>query len=188
MAKIFGMDIDNKNKYILTSAIFIVTFLICFNIVKRGVQKADNIRRNISEISEKNILREDIESIERTRQEYGVYFYGDIDQNSLRNIVSNIASETGIEIVSIKPLTKEIIGNIFKESLDISLRSTYNQFGMFVSRLENLERITKIESVAIEKYPDLGFQESIEKSQMKIREPDPDLPISVVISAYAIKE
>ncbi len=189
MPEIFGINIDNKNKnIILALGIFIATFLLCLNIIKTSARKADQIRGNIYEISEKNILRKDIENIEKRQREYAIYFYDSIDQSTLRSIVTNIVREAGCEIVSIKPLTREIIGNTFKESLDMSLRSTYNQFGAFVSRLENLERITKIESVSVEQYSDFKIQESMEKSQTEIREPGSDLSVSLVISAYAIKE
>jgi Tfp pilus assembly protein PilO len=185
-----GLDLNDKNKSIfLGLGILFVTFLICSNITKANSRKVSAMRKKISAESERFILRTDIENIEKKQREYAKYFYDDISQQELRAIISDIAREIGVNIVSIKPLGKDITGNLSKESLDISIRSTYNQLGEFISRIENLDRITKIESLSMEGISDFkNYGIGSEELQKEIMESDAKLAVYMIICAYSVKD
>ena len=189
MFKKLGIDIDDKKKaIIIVAAITLVTFLICSNIIKLHARKRNNIRQKVEDQSQKIALRMDIEKIEKIQQEYVKYFYDNIDQQALRSIISDLAEEADISIVSIKPLGRERIGSVSKESLDISLRGTYNQLGVFVSKIENLKNITKIESLTAESMPDFKSQAGRGKQEdREVMESDAEVSVSMVVTGYLIK-
>jgi ACT domain-containing protein len=189
MSKAFGLDMDNKSKSIaLGLGILLVTFFLCSNIMKANARKADSIRKKIGALSKKFTLRVDIENIEKKQQEYAIYFYDNINQQALRAIISDIARDTGVDIVSIKPLGSESIAGIAKGSLDISMRATYNQIGDFISRIEGLDRVTKIESIAMEGVSDFkSYTVSSEESRREIVQSDAQLAVYMIVSAYSTK-
>ena len=189
MFKKLGIDIDDKKKsIIIATAITLVTFLICSNIIKLHARKGNNIRQKVKDQSQRIALRTDIEKIGKIQQEYVKYFYDNIDQQALRSIISDLAEEADISIVSIKPLGRERIGSVSKESLDISLRCTYNQLGIFISKIENLKNITKIESLLIEGRSYFKSRATVsEQAQKELMESDVEVSVSIVVAGYSAK-
>jgi len=189
MFKKLGIDIDDKKKaIIIAAAITLVTFLICSNIIKLHARKGNNIRQKVEDQSQRIALRTDIEKIEKIQQEYGKYFYDIIDQQALRSIISDLAGEADISIVSIKPLNRQRIGSVLKESLDISLSCTYNQLGIFISKIENLKNITKIESLLIKGISDFKSQAGRgEQEDKEVMESDAKVSVSIVVTGYLVK-
>ena len=187
MIRQFIAELDDKRKtLIFILGISAITFFICLNIVRAGTRKADDIRRSINEESKRHALRSEIEGIKKNQQKYLMYFYDDMDQPSLRAIVTNAAKATGVGITAMKPIARETIGGVVKESLDVSIESTYKQFGAFAAQIENIERITKVESVSIKQRLAFSVQGRGEE-QTEIKDEDPVLSIAVIISAYAVK-
>ena len=189
MLKKFGIDLDDKKKsIILAAAIAVVTFLICSSIVKSHLRKGDGLRQKIKDQSQKIALRADIEKIEKIQQGYAQYLYDNIDQQALRSIISGLAREAGVDVVSMKPLGREQVGSLSKESLDMSLRCTYNQLGLFIATIENLKNLTKIESISIEGAPDFKSQAQLnEQAQKELMESDLKVSVSMVVAGYSVK-
>jgi hypothetical protein len=189
MLKQFNIDIDDKKKFlIITAVIALLIFLVCFNTIKSFSRKRETIRHNINDLIKRIALRTDIEKIENIQKEYAKYFYDSIDQQALRVIVSGLAGESDVNIVSIKPLGKEHLGSMSKESLDISLRCNYNQLGIFVSKIENLKNATKIESLSVGSISGTRNQAALsEKELTKIMESDTILSVSMIVSGFSTK-
>jgi Tfp pilus assembly protein PilO len=189
MFKHLGVNIDDKKKgIIITASIVFLTLLICFNIIKSHSRKKDSIRQDMQDQIRRIALRTDIEKIENIHQEYAKYFYDNIDQQTLRAIISSLATESGVNIVSIRTLDREQVGSLSKESSDISLRCNYNQLGIFISKIENLINTTKIESLSMKDSLDFKSHATLrEKEQQEIMESDIDLSVSMVVSGYSTK-
>lgn len=187
MFKKLGIDIDDKKKsIIITVSIALFTILICSNIIKSHAVKRDSIGQAIQEQAKKIVLREGIEKIEKVKGGYAAFFYDNIDQQALRAIISDLARQANVDIVSIKPLGRESVGSLFKESLDISLRCTYNQLGVLAAKIENLKNMTKIESLSIEGISDFkGQAMSSEQAQRDSIESDTKLLVSMILSGYS---
>jgi hypothetical protein len=187
MFKKLGIDIDDKKKaIIITVSIALFTILICSNIIKSHAGKRDSMGKAIQEQVKKIVLREDIEKIEKTKGKYAAFFYDNIDQQALRAIISDLASQADADIISIKPLGGESVGSLSKESLDISLRCTYNQLGVLVAKIENLKSMTKVESLSIEGLSVfMGQTMSSEQEQIYSVESDTKLLVSMIVSAYS---
>jgi Tfp pilus assembly protein PilO len=196
MLEKFGITIDDRKKtMILAAAIGIATFFICLNIIKAQARRTDTMRQKIKNESERLVLRRDIEKIEKKQAEYNKYFYSSIDQQALRIIILNLARDIGLNIVSVKPLERENLGDIiYKESLNVTLNSTYNQLGEFIAKIENLDHITKVESLtaragsAARTALDSRAYESMQISQRGgVMDSDTIIDISMVVSAYSMQ-
>jgi Tfp pilus assembly protein PilO len=187
MIRKFNIEIDDKKKnLIIYSGLLMLTFLICLNIIRGGALKANAIKRNIDEISKINRLRMDIETIENKQRQYEEYLYDNISQSAIRTIISNIAKDAGVDIISIKPLARQDIGKIFKEPLELTIRSSYDNLGDFILKIESLKHITKVESFSVNQYLVPGEQvtsEILDKEKAGLR---PVLSASLIISAYSI--
>ena len=186
--KKLGIDLDDKKKsIILIVAIALTTIFICSNIIKSRVKKRYNLTQKIKDQSQRIALRTDIEKIEKIQQGYAKYFYDNIDQQTLRSIISDLAKETGVNIISIKTLNREQIGSLSKELLEMSLRCTYNQLGVFTAKIEDLKNITKIESLLIEGISDFASQIMLSAQAQKTpMELDLQVSVSMVIAGYSV--
>ena len=98
-----------------------------------------------------------------------------------------MAKETGVNIISIKTLNREQIGSLSKELLEMSLRCTYNQLGVFTAKIEDLKNITKIESLLIEGISDFASQIMLSAQAQKTpMELDLQVSVSMVIAGYSV--
>jgi hypothetical protein len=67
------IDLDPKKKAVLISvAILLFTFFVCFNIASAHAKKRELIKRRVSDISKRIVLRQDIEKIDKIKQEYSL--------------------------------------------------------------------------------------------------------------------
>jgi hypothetical protein len=187
MLRQLNINIDDKKKsLIVTAAIAFLTLLVCLNMIKSFSRKRDSIRQDIQDLIKRIALRTDIEKIENIQKEYAKYFYDSVDQQALRVIVSDLARESDVNIVSIKPLGREQLGSMSKESLDISLRCNYNQFGTFISKIENLKNATKIDSFLVENISGIRNWTALSEKELKeMMESDTILSISMIVSGYS---
>jgi len=189
MLKKFNIHLDEKAKVVVTTvAIAASTFLICSGIVKHHVRKRHDVRSRITQEREKLTLRGDIGKIESTYSEYVKYFYDAMDQQRFRLIVSGLAGESGVEIVSITPSGNKGIANISKRLLKISLRCTYSQLVEFIAKIEKLPEIVKIEKLSVTGLSDFkGYIEADEDKKKEIIESDTKTTVSLIVAAYSTK-
>lgn len=189
MLKKFNISLDEKTKVIVTTAaIAAIAFLICLGIVKHHVRKRHDVRSNITQEREKLILRGDIGKIESIYNEYTKYFYDAMDQQRFRLIISGLAGESGVEIVSITPSGSKEIANISKSLLKISLRCTYSQLVEFIAKIEKLPEIVKIEELSVTGLLDFkGYMETDEDKKNEIIESDTKTMVSLIVAAYSTK-
>jgi hypothetical protein len=188
MFKQFNIELEEKQKSIIIfSTILFVTFLLCLNIVKSGARKADNIRRNIEATSKNNAIRADIKDLTDKQRVHEAVFYRNLSQSALRTMITNIASDTGVDVISVKPMPREVIGSFSRESFEVNILSTFNKVGDFILKIESLKHITKIESMSIHTRTDPERPEATrEAEKAKKAESDPLLSVSLVISAFSI--
>ncbi len=186
MRKIFNIDLDEKTKIIIiTFAIAFITVFICFSITRYRIRKRHDMNLKIAQESKKLVLRGDIEKIEAKRNEYVKYFYDTMDQENFRLIVSGLAREAGVEIVSIKPFGRAKIEDILKVSLSISLRCTYSELVEFIAKIEKLPEIMKIEELSVKGLSDFAARGKVEKSEPI--ESDKKATVLLIVAAYSVK-
>jgi cell division FtsZ-interacting protein ZapD len=182
------LDLSEKKKsFILAAAIAFAALFICINIMKSHAGKREAVRGNIKDFSRRIALRKDIEKIDKIQQGYTKYFYDDIDQQALRAIITGLANESNVNIMAMKALSREQVGAVSKEMLDVSLRCTYNQLGVFISKIENLKNTTRIESLSIESAADFRSQAGLSgQDQKKLMDSDTMVSVYMVIAGYSI--
>lgn len=97
--------------------------------------------------------------------------------------VSDMAGKENIEVTSIKPGVPEDRGLYTKLYIVMDVTSTYNQFGMFISKVESCEKFLRVEQLTI-KRRDMDKDFNKDTSKFKSF----DIKASIVISTVIFKE
>ncbi|MFA5068787.1 MAG: hypothetical protein WC300_04445 [Candidatus Omnitrophota bacterium] len=181
-------NIDPKKKSILISLVILsLAFFACLNIAGAQTRKRESIKKKVLDLSKKIVLRQDIEKIERIRQEYARFFHEDIDRQVLRSVILAVASELNVDIISAKPLERDVLGAVSRESIELSFRCSFNDLGLFISRIEGMPVITKIESLLIQgDSVNEGSGAAAAGLKGKIYESDYDVSATMVVAGYSI--
>jgi Tfp pilus assembly protein PilO len=184
-----NIELNDRNKIIIISAAFIIlAFYICVNIVRANLRKKDFYSQMLSDEAKKVSLRMDIEKIDGIKSEYLNYFYDGINQQQLRSVIMDIAKESGVDIMSMKPLDHNDMGSISKESFEISLVCGYAQLGAFISSIENLDKFTAVESITVKA---LGYKKGGADFNPDLQQEGmyngTNVEAEIVVAAYVIK-
>jgi len=184
-----NIELNDRNKIIMISGAFIILAIyICLNIVRANLRKKDFYSQILSDESQKASLRMDIEKIDGLKSEYFGYFYDDINQQQLRSVIMDLAKESGVDIMSMKPLDRNDMGIISKELFEISLVCGYTQLGEFISSIENLDKFTAVESITakVPRYKKGGADFNFDLQQ-EVMYSDTNVEAEIVVGAYVAK-
>ena len=189
MSKQFNINLDEKTKVIaISAAIAFITFFICSGIVKHQIRKSRDTRSKIEEERKKLALRVGIGTIESKQSEYVKHFYVTMDQQGFRLIISELATESGIEIVSMKSSGSKGIANLTKSISEVSMRCTYNRLVEFIAKVEKLPELMKIEELSLKGLTDFkGYLTGDEDRKKEVMESDTKITASFIVTAYYIK-
>lgn len=184
MLKIPGIYINERSKIILIStAISIFTLIICLNIIKGQIRNRRDLDKSIMEEQKKIVLRQDIGEAQAKYEEYKEYFYDNMSKEAFRTILSDVAKDSGADIISIKALRHNEFADIAEDALEISLRATYEQLVKFVAGIESLKQFTKIETLLLEELPDIR-----ENAPKDSEGSYAQATVSAGVSAYSAKD
>lgn len=90
--------------------------------------------------------------------------------------VSRLASESGLEIISIKPEPPEDKGRFIKFSIRLKADLTYHRLGSFLSKFESSKKFIKIENIQLRR-----VEEAQEEKMGKAFKVSADILVSSII-------
>lgn len=145
-----AMEFINKNKNALFNVVLILLALFISNkIYKSQRQTMESLREQTREESKKNEVLQGIRSLE---ENFGLYkkLLPDKDAASAINTFGNIAKESSINIVSIKPYPEQKFAEYIKIPFELSVSSPdYHRLGRFISRIESHRDVYMVDSLSI---------------------------------------
>jgi len=157
----------NKNK-VLNFAVIIVAFIIAGNIYKQQTREIESLKSKNNMETKKNTVIENINKLEKS---IGAYkgLLAKKDASSVINTVGNIAKESGVKIVSVKPIAEQRQADYIKFPLNLVLTvPNYHTLGSFISKIESYQDVYVVEGI------DIKFQEQAK-----------ELAVSLIISSIA---
>ncbi len=144
--------IELSNKYknkILNIAIIILALIISSNIYKKQAKEIESLKGKTNVEIKKNNMLKSISQLEKRINTYrNLFAKKDVSENI--NTISNIAKESGIKIVSIKPIPeqRQIYPEYIKFPFNLVLNtSKYHALGKFISKVEGYRDVYVIDSL-----------------------------------------
>jgi hypothetical protein len=138
----------NKNK-IANFGIIILALLIALQFYRSANNRISSLIQQQNEEREKNKIAADIAFFEKKSETYKKVFVKK-DLATIIDVVSGIAKNTSVKIVSVKPYAESNLGNYLNSSFLITLNvSGYHALGDFISKIENYKDIYLVSEVNI---------------------------------------
>lgn len=157
-----GSFTEHKNK-ILNIALILIVLAVSNNIYKKQQKVINSLKQaKAQEIKKNEVLNE----LVKLNQEIGLYkdFVNKKDISSIVNRLGNLADESKVKIVSIKPGQEESFPVYTKYQFQMTVNvDSYHNIGKFISKLENNPDVYFIESVKINPLAG-GYQETSEEN------------------------
>lgn len=142
----------DRNTLVATIAIFLIGSLAGFHFVYRPkIAELRTLEQMQKEEKEKRLLVEKVASLEKKISGYREKWLPPLgkEEIELLNRVRETASEAQVRVIAMVPQeakrSKKAIYRKF--SLTISFEGTYHHLGDFISKVENNERMMKIDAV-----------------------------------------
>jgi len=145
-----AIELINKNKgAFFNIALILLSLFISSKIYKSQGKAIESLREQTLEESKKNEVLQDILSLEKK-----IGLYKDLlhkkDAASAISTLGNIAKESNINIISIKPYPAQELTDYIKIPFELSVNApNYHSLGKFISRIENQQDVYVIDSLSI---------------------------------------
>lgn len=137
-----------KNK-VVNIVIIILALLIANNIYKGQAKNIAMLRDKKEAELEKNAVLNEIVKLEK-KIAATKNMVNSKDISTTINTLSNLAKDSSVKIVSLRPQTEKDYPFYVKYSFDLNVKSSsYHQIGKFISRLENSTDIYAVELINI---------------------------------------
>ncbi len=138
----------NKN-VILNFAVIILSLVIALQLYRSANSQISTLTQQKNDELEKNKVVEDIAGLERKAEAYKKVFVKR-DLASVMDVISGIAKESSVKIISVKPFGEDSLGNYLNSAFLINFSaSSYHVLGDFISRIENHKDIYQVSEVNI---------------------------------------
>lgn len=142
-------DLSINRNTIVNIIIVCVTLIIIFNIYQSQTKKIQTLEANRDAESQKNSLLNEINKLEKVANSYKKNFNKE-DSLAFITTINNIAKNSGVKIISIKPSRQQDYSMYTKYSFDLDVRcDNYHEIGKFASLLESHPDIYTIERLSI---------------------------------------
>lgn len=145
-----AIELINKNKgAFFNITLILLSLFISIKIYKSQGKTIESLREQTLEESKKNEVLLDILSLEKK-----IGLYKDLlhkkDATVALSTLDNLAKESNINILSIRPYPVEEFTDYIKISFELSLNApNYHSLGKFISRIENQQDVYMIDSLSI---------------------------------------
>ena len=138
----------NKNK-ILNLAVIMVAFIISGNIHKQQTKQIESLKSNNNMETKKNTAIENIGKLEKSINVYKNLLVKK-DASSVINTISNIAKESGVKIISVRPVSEKRYPDYIKSPFSLMLSAAdYHTLGRFISKIESYRDVYVVEAIEI---------------------------------------
>jgi len=142
----------NKNK-VLNILFLLLSLFIAGKIFNKQLEARELLVGKKGMESKKNVILENISSTEKRITAYRKLL-GEKDGSSVINTIGTIAGQTGVKIISVKPVKVEKYPEYVKIPFKLELSAeNYHSFGRFFSRLESHADIFMVDAL------DIGVEE-----------------------------
>lgn len=154
------MDFKNLiTKYknnILNIAIIILALILAINIYKRQARLIASLVERKNSAIKKNEVLMDIEQLEKKFISYKSVI-NNKDISSVINTLTNIAGDSAINIISLKPQKQEERPDYVRYPFNLTVESPdYHSLARFIAKIENSTDIYIIENISISKVKEAG--------------------------------
>ncbi|NQT90846.1 MAG: type 4a pilus biogenesis protein PilO [Candidatus Omnitrophica bacterium] len=181
MAKI-ELD-DDKKILVIAVAIGIVALFVPYKIYGAYSRNAAKLHSEIKVEEEKLDLRGQIAKQEQSIRKYKKGLYTSKEVQGLRDLISSTAGETGVEIISMQPVTVQKFSNKYMRTpIQLKVYCTYNQLGKFVNTIERLKKLTMVETIVIDHQKD---SKQRGKKEKVFAEGDTKALVAMTVSVYS---
>ncbi|MCM8797470.1 MAG: type 4a pilus biogenesis protein PilO [Candidatus Omnitrophica bacterium] len=145
---VFDLLKKQKNR-IVNLFIIALALFIAFNIHAKQSKQARAYKDKITVETEKNVLLKKLEDIIKDFEAYDqVMPLGETDE--LVKTLSEIAKETDVKIISLRPQNRQIVGNYIKTPFDLKISCfSYSVLGSFIAKLENSKEFFQVDSFVV---------------------------------------
>ncbi|MCK9431507.1 MAG: type 4a pilus biogenesis protein PilO [Candidatus Omnitrophica bacterium] len=148
----------NKSK-IVNIGIIVLALIVAFQLYNSANSQVGILSQQEDNELEKNKVVEDIVTLEKKADIYNKTFVKK-DLPVVMDIISGIAKDTSVKIVSIKPYTEETLDNYLNASFSVTLSApSYHALGNFISELENHKDIYLVSEININSASPVGGSE-----------------------------
>lgn len=145
----YGLIERNKN-VIINFGIIILALVIALQFYRSTSNKISSLVQQLDNELEKNKVIQEIATLEKKAEAYKKVFVRK-DLASIMDVISGIAKNSSVRIVSVKPFSEDALGNYFSSSFLIMLNaSSFHSLGDFISKIENHEDIYLVSEVKID--------------------------------------
>ncbi len=144
--KLIELASKHKNK-ILNFALFLLALIIAGNIYKQQVKDIESLKAKIELEIKKNGVLESISKLEKRINSYKKLL-AKKDASLIINTITNIARESGIKIVSIRPVSEQRYQEYIKFPFNLTLiASDYHALSKFISKVETYQDLYSVDSI-----------------------------------------
>ena len=144
----YGLIERNKNK-IVNFGVIILALVIALQFYRSTNNQINSLIQQQNNELEKNKVVEEIATLEKKAEAYKKVFVKK-DLASVMDIISGIAKNSSVRIISIKPHSEDALGNYFSSSFLIMLNApSYHALGDFISKIENHKDFYLVNEVSI---------------------------------------
>lgn len=143
-----GSTVNYKTR-IINIGVIILALIVAFKIYKSQSQSLELLKQEKQLEIKKNETLEDISKLGQKIKSYKD-LVNNKDISSAINSISNIAKDTGLKIISIKPAGEENFPLYMKYPFELTAHSgNYSAIGKFISGLENSPDIFMVDLINI---------------------------------------
>ena len=140
----------DKNTFFASLAIFCAVCLVGLNMIYLPKMEELRVLRGMQSAEEERVkLSEEVTVLEKKVQGYQEHLLSSgKEEMELLNRVREIASESGVRVTSMTPMEDQDRGSkkkFKKFALNISFEGSYHLLGDFISRVENSDKVMKID-------------------------------------------
>ncbi|MCX5699034.1 MAG: type 4a pilus biogenesis protein PilO [Candidatus Omnitrophica bacterium] len=138
----------NINK-IINFGVIILALVIALRLHKSANDQVSSLIQQQNNELEKNKVIEEIAALEKKAEIYTKVFVKK-DLAGIMGVISDIAKDTSVKIVSVKPYAEDELENYFNSSFLITLTApSYHALGDFISKIENHKDIYLVSEISI---------------------------------------
>ena len=138
----------NKNK-VFNIVLIIIALIVASNIYKKQVADINSLKANIEEEEKKNQTLENIGKLDAEIESYRMLL-AKKETNTYMNNINNIARDTGIKIMSIKPSGEEPSPDYIKYIYELTVSAPdYDRLARFINALEVNQTVYMIDIMDI---------------------------------------
>jgi Tfp pilus assembly protein PilO len=136
------ISIINKHKNkVLNILVIFVALIIALNIYKGQVKAIKSLENQKDMETKKNEILGTLSGLEKNINSYKDFFTKK-DISSLVNMLTNIAAESNIKVIAIKPLKEQNYAAYVKYPFDLVISAaSYHQLGKFISKIESFPEV-----------------------------------------------